>query len=70
MSLQLVPETALDTGDTDLILTSEQFDGLDRDMKRRLAGAASTDCVSGRSTLLEIKSYVVRQRTLAEYAEE
>jgi len=69
MNLQLVPETALDTGDDDLIMTAEQFDRLDQHVKRRIAGAANSDAVSGRSTELEIKSYVVRQRTLAEYAE-
>lgn len=70
MTLQLVQETALDTGDEDLIVTAEEFDRMDRDTKRRLAGAANTDEISGRSTLLEIKSYCVRQRTLAEYAEQ
>lgn len=69
MTLQLVQETALDTGDDDLIVTGAEFDAMDRDMKRRLAGAANTDEISGRSTLLEIKSYCVRQRTLTEYAQ-
>lgn len=68
MSLQLVQETALDTGDTDLIFTKEQFDRLDQHMKRRIAGAASTDEVTGKSTLLEIQSYAVCQRSLMEYA--
>jgi len=70
MNLQLVPETALDTGDTDLILTGEEFDRLDQHVKRRIAGAANSDAVSGRSTELEVRSYLVRQRTLGEYAEE
>ncbi len=70
MTLQLVPETAIDTGDDELIMTAEEFDRLDQHMKRRLAGAANTDAISGKSTLLEVKNYIVRQRTLAEYAEE
>jgi len=70
MNLQLVPETALDTGDTDLIMTDEEWADLDQHLKRRIAGAANSDAVSGRSTELEMRSYVVRQRTLGEYAEE
>jgi len=69
MNLQLVPETAIDTGDTDLIMTREEWEPLDQHVKRRIAGAASSDAVSGRSTELEMRSYVVRQRTLTEYAE-
>jgi hypothetical protein len=67
MTLQLVPETALETGDSDLIMTREEFEKLDQHMKRRLAGAANTDAISGKSTLLEIQSFIVRQRTLDEY---
>lgn len=67
MSLQLVQETALDTGDTDLIMTKEQFEKLDQHMKRRMAGAANTGEISGKSTLLEIRSFVVRQYTLSDF---
>lgn len=67
---QLVQETALDTGDTELIMTREEFEKLDQHMKRRLAGAANTDEVTGKSTLLEIQSFCVRQRSLSEYAED
>lgn len=70
MSLQLVQETALDTGDTDLIFTKEQFDRLDQHMKRRIAGAASTDEVTGKSTLLEIKSYSVCQYSLTDFSDD
>jgi len=70
MNLQLVPETALDTGDTHLILTGEEFDRLDQHVKRRFAGAANTDAISGRSTELEARSYLVRQYTLSEFTEE
>ncbi len=67
-NLQLVQETAIETGDTDLIMTAEQFDKLDQHLKRRIAGAANTDEITGKSTLYEVKSYAVRQRTLTEYA--
>lgn len=69
----LVQETALDTGDTDLIMTKEQWDKIkesDQHFCRRLAGAASTDEVTGKSTLLEIQQFVVCQRSLSEYAED
>jgi len=68
-SLQLVQETAIQTGDTDLIMTKEQFDRLDQHMKRRIAGAANTDEITGKSTLMEVASFCVRQRTLTEYAD-
>ncbi len=67
-NLQLVQETAIETGDTDLIMTAEQFDKLDQHLKRRIAGAANTDEITGKSTLLEVSSFCVRQRTLTEYA--
>lgn len=69
-SLDLVTETAIETGDTDLILTAEEYEELDQHFKRRLAGAANTDEITGKSTLLEIRSFVVRQRTLGEYAQD
>ena len=67
-SLQLVQETAIERGDTSLIMTKDEFNRLDQHMKRRIAGAANTDEITGKSTLLEIQSYCVRQRTLTEYA--
>lgn len=70
-SLQLVQETALERGETDdMIFTREQFEQFDQHFKRRLAGAANTDEISGRSTMLEIGSYLVCQRSLSEYANE
>ena len=66
-SLQLVQETAVERGDSHLVMTKEQFQKLDQHMKRRIAGAANTDEITGKSTLLEIQSYCVRQRTLSEY---
>jgi hypothetical protein len=51
-------------------MTVEQFNNLDQHFKRRIAGAANTDEITGKSTELEIRSYVVRQRHLGEYANE
>lgn len=71
MSLQLVQETAIERGETDeMIFTREEFAQFDQHFKRRLAGAAKTDEISGRSTLLEIQSYFCRQRSLKEYGNE
>ncbi|QAS68858.1 hypothetical protein HFTV1-gp25 [Haloferax tailed virus 1] len=70
MSLQLVQETAIERGETDeMIFTREEFAQFDQHFKRRLAGAANTDEISGRSTLLEIKSYLVCQYTLDEFVD-
>lgn len=70
-SLTLVKETAIERGESEqMIFTAEEFAQFDHHFKRRLAGAADTDEISGRSTMLEIKSYFVRQRSLAEYAED
>ena len=68
-ALQLVQETAIDRHENgDLIFRKEQFRKFDQHFKRRLAGKANTDEITGKSTLLEIESYFVRQRTLTEYA--
>jgi len=70
-SLQLVKETAIERGETDeMIFTREEWARFDQHFKRRLAGAANTDEISGRSTLLEMQSYFVRQRSLGEYTEQ
>lgn len=64
-SLDLVKETAIERGESDqMVFTAEQFDRFDHHFKRRLAGEADTDEISGRSTMLEIRSYFVRQTTL------
>jgi hypothetical protein len=68
-SFQLVEETALDAGDTHLIMTREEFEGIDPQFRRRLAAAANTDAINGKSTALEIRSYLCRQKSLSEYAE-
>jgi len=67
-SLQLVQETAIERGESDdLVFTKEEFRQFDQHFKRRLAGAANTDEITGKSTLMEVESYFVRQRTLNEY---
>ena len=69
-TLQLVQETAIERGEgEDMIFTREQWDSFDQHFKRRLAGAADTDEISGRSTMLEIRSYLVCQRSLTEYTD-
>lgn len=69
-SLSLVQETAIERGESDdMIFTHEEFARFEQHFKRRLAGAADTDEISGRSTMLEIKSYFCRQRSLSEYQE-
>jgi len=70
-TLQLVQETAIERGEgEDMIFTREQWDSFNQHFKRRLAGAADTDEISGRSTMLEIRSYLVCQRSLTEYAQD
>jgi hypothetical protein len=67
---KLVAKDAIENGEADdLIFTPQEFKQFDQHFKRRLAGAADTDEISGRSTLLEIRSYYVRQRSLGEYTE-
>jgi len=68
-SLDLVAETAIERGESDhMIFTAAEWDSFDHHFKRRLAGAADTDEISGRSTMLEIRSYCVRQTTLSDYS--
>ena len=69
-SLQLVKETAIERGESDqMIFTKEQFNQFDQHFKRRLASAANSDEISGRSTMLEIRSYLCCQYTLDEFAD-
>jgi hypothetical protein len=53
-----------------MIFRADEFDEFGQHFKRRLAAAADTDEISGRSTLLEIRSYFVGQRCLSEYRQE
>jgi len=70
-TLSLVQETAIERGETnDMIFTAEQWERFDHHFKRRLAGAADSNEISGRSTMLELRSFFVCQRTLGEYAED
>lgn len=69
MSLDLVQETAIERGESDdMIFTQAEWEQFDQHFKRRLAGAANTDEISGRSTMLEIRSYCVRQYTLQDFS--
>ena len=66
--LKIVAEDAIERNEADdLTFTAAEFDRFDQHFKRRLAGAADTDEISGKSTLLEIRSYFVKQRSLGEY---
>jgi hypothetical protein len=70
-SLDLVKETAIERGESDqMIFTADEWEGFEHHFKRRLAGAADTDEISGRSTELELRSYFVRQTTLGGWAED
>jgi len=65
---KLVAKNAIENNEAaSLTFTRAEFDQFDQHFKRRLAGAADTDEISGRSTLLEIRSYFVVQRTFDEY---
>ena len=66
----LVAETALERGEVDdLVFTAAEWEQFDQHFKRRLAGAADTDEISGRSTELEMRSYYVRQRSLEDFTD-
>jgi len=67
MNLSLVDETAVDTGDGHLIMTPEAFDNIDPQFRRRLAAAANTDEINGKSTALETRFYFARQRSLSDF---
>jgi len=67
---KLVAKNAIENNEAaDLMFTADEFDQFDQHFKRRLAGAADTDEISGRSTMLEIRSFYVVQRSLREYTE-
>ena len=66
----LVEETAIDTGQTDLILTREQFDNLDNKVVRRLAAQFDSDSVNGKSPRFQTRAALAVQRSLTEYADE
>lgn len=65
---KLVAENAIERNEAEsLTFCYDEWQHFDQHFKRRLAGAANTDEISGRSTLLEIRSYFVVQRSLDEY---
>jgi hypothetical protein len=66
----LVSETAIDTGQTELIMTPEQFDDLDNKVVRRLAAELDTDEVHGKMPRFVTRSAIAVQRSLDEYSEE
>ena len=65
---RLVSETAIDTGQTELVFTREQFDNLDNKVVRRLAAEFDSD-VNGKSPRFVVRSALAVQRTLDEYAD-
>jgi hypothetical protein len=64
---KLVNKTALDTGQTELIVTGEQFDNMSNTMVRRMAAKLDCDEVNGKSPRLITRSALVCQRSLTEY---
>ena len=66
----LVSETAIDTGQTDLILTREQFDNLDNKVVRRLAAQFDSESVNGKSPRFQTRAALAVQRSLNEYADQ
>jgi len=68
---KLVAKDAIENGEVDdLIFTPQEWEQFEQHFKRRLAGAADTDEVTGKSTMLEIRSYWVKQRSLDEYTQD
>jgi len=68
-SHQLVSETALDKGETELILTTEQAKNADPTLLRRFAAASESEEVNGRSVKLEMLGYFTCQYTLSDFVE-
>jgi len=66
---RLVDETALERGETDLILTTEQAKNADPTLLRRFAAASESDEVNGRSVKLEIIQFCACQYTLSDFVE-
>ena len=63
-SAQLVDKTALDHGETDLILTTEQAERMDATVLRRFAAESESEEVHGKSVKLEMLCYFTCQYTL------
>jgi len=69
MTHRLVSETALDRGETELILTTEQAQNADTTLLRRLAAASESSEVHGKSVRLQQVQYVACQYTLSDFVE-
>lgn len=70
--LTLVDETALDDPECralDLIFTAEEYEALDYQFKRRLAAAAASDEINGKSDGMLMRSFFVRQTSLDEFSD-
>lgn len=68
--LSLVDETALDDPvcrEQDLVFTKEQWDNLDYQYKRRLAAAAESDEVGGKTDAIVVTQFFCRQRSLSDF---
>ena len=66
----LVEKTAIDTGQSELVMTREQFDNLDNKVVRRLAAEFDSDEINGKSPRFQSRAALAVQRTLDEYAEQ
>jgi len=69
MNNRLVSETALDRGETELILTTEQAQNASSKLLRRLASQSESDEIHGKSVKLEQLQYFTCQKTLNDYLE-
>ena len=66
----LVEETAIDTGQPELVFTREQFDNLDNKVVRRLAAQFDSESVNGKSPRFQTRAALAVQRSLDEYADQ
>ena len=66
---QLVNQTALDRGETHLILTTEQAKNADPTLLRRYAAASESNEIHGKSVKLEMIGYFCCQYTLSDFIE-
>lgn len=66
----LVDETAIDTGQTELIVTTERFEKMDPHVRRRFAAKLDSSDINGKSPHFVVSQAIAVQRTLTEYAEE
>ena len=65
----LVSQTAVDTDQSHLVFTKEQFDNLDNKVVRRLAAEFSSGEVNGKSPRFQTRAALAVQRTLDEFSE-